>query len=337
MRSHRLGGRSATTNQHRKSRNVSSIIPLLLLVVFSTYNALDGIARPNVDSVPRDLDFWKGFQEKLDSLETYARLHPEEASAQYRYGRLCLKGLRTAGSARDAFRKAIALKTDFAEAHNGLGWAYLDLWGMRAALSRATPRADLEQAAEAFKLAIELKSGYSDAYLGLGCAYMQMSLNAKALECLQRVIELDPNNAEGWHLLSGTYEALAQYQEAINANLPHMLFSVDESTPTAISCRHYLPEEHFHDDYLDLIRLGSLYEKAGQYDAAIQVYNQALKRNPDEPQGYHHLGLAYFAKGDKGSALAQYYILQNICWNTDPENACDHFAEDLINRLRVKR
>lgn len=336
MRTHKLAGFSSQTDGPRKRLGVSSVTSLILLIVFpsvlSNYNAQDGMDLRESSSGSCNLGFWKGFHEKLASLEADALIHPQDANAHYQYGKLCLRGLRTANGARDAFQKAISLRPDFAEAYNGLGWAYFDLWGMRAALGGSPPIPDVQHAIEAFELAIDRKPDYADAYLGLGCAYVWMGRPEKALIHLQRVIELDPNRGEAWDLISGAYEALAQYEEAIGARLQNMLSVSDKNRETALDCDHYLPEPHL-GIYLHLIELGRLYEKTKRYDAAIQTYEHAIERNPGEPQGYHHLGLAYFAKGDKASALFQYGRLQGICLHADAEGACEHFAEDLINRI----
>lgn len=298
--------------------------------LFPHHNAQEGIDPQEPELVSRHLAFWNGFQEELDSLEAYAFKHPEDAGAHYRYGMLCLKGLHTADNAKDAFKKAISLKRDFAEAYNGLGWAYFDLWGIGAALMRSIPKDDVRRAERAFRRAIELKSEYSDAYLGLGCADMLMGRYANALKYLQRVVALDTNNDEAWDMLSQTYEASAQYEKAIDARLQNMRFRSETSTETAITCNHHLTG-HNRDGYFDLINLGRLYEKAKQHNDAIQVYEQAVERKPDEPEGYHHLSLAYFAKGDKESAFVQLGILQSICERA--EKACDHYAEDLLQRI----
>ncbi len=337
MRTLRFTGFSGQTDGARKRRRVSVGMSSILLVLFppilSNHSAQDNVDRRVSTPLPRYVSFWNGFHERAASLEVYANLHPEDANAHYQYGEICLKGLHTAGSARVAFKRAISLKPDFAEAHNGLGWAYFDLWGTSAAFCLPPPMPDVRHAIEAFELAIACRSDYSDPYLGLGCAYMWMADYSKALGYLKRVIELDPNNGDAWDMLSRTYEELTDYDDAIGARLQTTLFVSDKKMETAIECDHRFPPRHL-ADYLDLMELGRLYEKTQQYHAAIQVYEQAVLRNPDEPQAYHHLGLAYSAKGDKASALTQYRILQAMCLHADPETACEHFAEDLIDRIR---
>ena len=329
----------SNANAQGKGRSIAFCVCSLLLILTSPSSnrgPKDDSALSMVHQSSSDIsqkDFWQGFHERLSALEEYATLHPDDARAHYEYGILCLKGLHTATKAKEAFQKALSLEPDFVEAYNGLGWAYLDAWGMRSTLLvRASP-ADLEQAVGYFELAIKLKPDYADSYLGLGCAYRQMGIQAKALSCLQRLIQLTPDDAAAWDQLSRTHEALAQYEEAIEARLQHMRFASEENNETAITCHYYLPVRGS-DDYLDLIDLGRLYEKTGQYDKAIDAYKNATKKKTDEPLAYHHLGVAYFGKGDKESALAQLKILQNICGGADPEKACDHYAEDLFLRLQ---
>lgn len=323
-----------------KERGRSILVFLLLLLLISTFptklGTKDDVVLSMVSqsgSESREREFWIGFQEALVRLEGNANLHPEDPKAVYEYGNLCLKGLHTGSNARTAFEKALALKPDFAEAYNGLGWAYLDTWGMSSALLMRAAKPDLEEAIRNFRLAIKFNPDYSDSYIGLGYAYGQMGLNAEALASIRRALEFDPHNAEAWDLLSRTKEALAQYEEAIGAQLQSLRFRSQETRETALTCHYHFPRGES-DDYLKLIELGGLYEKISHYDEAIGSYKQAIQMEPLEPQGHHHLGLAYFLKGDMKSAFGQYTALRKICLDADPDKGCDGFARDLFDRIQ---
>lgn len=277
-------------------------------------------------------DFWDGFHERLTVLEERARFYPKDARAQYEYASLCLKGFDYAGRAKEAFEKALSLKPDFAEACSGMGWAYLDTWGMRNAILVPVPKSDLEQAVGFFKRAIEINPDYADSYLGLSYSYIELGSYWSALESLQRLIQLDSGNKTAWDLLSRTYEALGQIEEAIGARLQHMRFVSDEIEDLAITSHNYYPSRE-PDDYLELIELGGLYEKSLHYDEAIDAYRQAIEKNSAEPLGYHHLGLAYLGTGDKQSAFNQLTKLRSICNGAESETPCDHYEEDLLQRI----
>lgn len=69
-------------------------------------------------------------------------------------------------------------------------------------------------------------------------------------------------------------------------------------------------------------RIKILFEKANkklnsqQYEAAIGLYDEILKMNPDVMQVYHNRGVAYYESGHPVLALADY----NHVLNSDPEN-----------------
>lgn len=321
-----------------KRRGRSTWVFLSLLLLFTSPSMLctkDDIVLSMVlqsASESRPPEFWKGFHEALVRLEGNANLHPEDAKGFYEYGNLCLKGLHTGSQARAAFERALALKPDFAEAYNGLGWAYLDTWGIDSALLTRAAKPNFEEAKRNFRLAIKFNPDYSDSYIGLGYTYGQMGLNAEALAFIKRAIEIDSHNPEAWDLLSRTREALGQYEESIEAQLQTMRFRSQETGETALTYHHYLPPRES-DSYLRLIELGRLYEKISHYDEAIGSYKQAIQMEPIEPEGYHHLGLAYYLKGDKKSAFAQYTALRTICRKADPDSGCDGFTRDLFDRI----
>ena len=58
--------------------------------------------------------------------------------------------------------------------------------------------------------------------------------------------------------------------------------------------------------------LGNAYGELGMYKEAIEVLKVAIKRNPDYAMSYYNLGLIYNLSNDKDSALEQYKILGNL-------------------------
>ena len=118
-------------------------------------------------------------------------------------------------AARDAFRKAIELTPDYAEALNNLGLACSRLGQEQEAIEAfrkaltADPKmgeaynnlgflyhtsSQFDRAAQMFGLAIENASDSSVAYANLGNTYYAMQQGEKAVEAWRRAVDLDPMN-----------------------------------------------------------------------------------------------------------------------------------------------
>ena len=73
-----------------------------------------------------------------------------------------------------------------------------------------------------------------------------------------------------------------------------------------------------------------MYDKKGDYDAALEYYNKALdirkqvlgENHPDTATSYNNIGAVYLRKGDYDAALENYnkakVVLEQILPNTHP-------------------
>ncbi|MBI4698921.1 MAG: tetratricopeptide repeat protein [Nitrospirae bacterium] len=148
----------------------------------------------------------------------------------------------------DAFKQAIRLKPDYAEAHCNLGHA---LYGFH----RYT------EAADAYKKAVEIKPGYGEAYIGLGIVSSMLGRNDEAVEALKKAVKIYPKNAEVYYNLGNIYGELKKYRDAV------------EALAQAVRIRPEFAEAHYN--------LGMAHLKSGETNLARQEYNILKKLNPD--------------------------------------------------------
>ena len=87
--------------------------------------------------------------------------------------------------ALEAFSAAVKENPGSAEAHRGLGWAYVSL-GLSSGAVRS------------FKAAIRLSPRYGDAYIGLGKAYRMAGNNAAAAKAYERYLSMYPNGPSAY-------------------------------------------------------------------------------------------------------------------------------------------
>ena len=190
----------------------------------------------------------------------------------------------------EAFKQAIRIKPDYANAHYNLGVVY-------------GKSVMYKESIEAFKQAIRIKPDDAEAHLGLGVAYGELGMYKEAVEAFKQAIMIKPDYADAHYNLGTIYGKSGMYTKAI------------EAFKQAIMIKPDLAEAH--------MSLGLAYASLGMYKEAIEALKQTIRIKPDDADAHYLLGLAYFYIGNKGMALEEYKILKDL----DPELAEKLFNE----------
>ena len=122
-----------------------------------------------------------------------------------------------------------------------------------AALERAGDWAGLAQFADDN---IAKQRDNTSWWLVAGYANSRQKKHARAIECFQEMVRLEPQAAEGWNLLGQEYRAAGDPQRAVEI-LTRALSAVRESPVT-------------------LMLLGESYSDLGRYEPAARAYREAL-------------------------------------------------------------
>jgi tetratricopeptide (TPR) repeat protein len=101
--------------------------------------------------------------------------------------------------ARQAFEQALRIDQRNPIAHNKLGFLYFSL-----AIKNNDGRA-LNMSLESYKRAIESDPEYADAYVGLGNAYLQVNNLEGGIFCLEKALEIQPNQGTAIYNLGMAY------------------------------------------------------------------------------------------------------------------------------------
>jgi TolB-like protein/DNA-binding winged helix-turn-helix (wHTH) protein len=186
------------------------------------------------------------------------------------------------------FLKATQLQPDYALAWAGLSSYY----GAGTVDFKFDPRKALPLAVAAARKSVELDPSLPEAHVDLGAVYWISDWNFDAaLNELNRAIELDPKQAEAWHLRSKILVQLNRYQQGIEEQRKAM-----EITPF---------ERPWGMAYIFLM--------TRNFDAAITDAKQRLEADPN-PILWWTLSEAYRGKGmDKESEQALEKAL--VLWN----------------------
>src|SRR5262252_2306357 len=186
---------------------------------------------------------------------------------------------------------------------------------------------DADGAEAEFRRATELDKNNAEAPLSLG---MVQSARGKVDQALQTYLDAAKNNPKevGFLLFAGgIYEskrdwnhAKELYQKVLDLqpdnpvasnNLAYVMLqqggNVDVALAMAQNARRLLPDNASSAD-----TLGWAYYHKGVYNSAIDLFKQAVKKEPENATYNYHLGLAYAKNGQAAPARQQLQKLQKI-------------------------
>lgn len=185
--------------------------------------------------------------------------------------------------AADDLRQAVRSRPDMSEAFHNLGFA-LEKTG------------DMKTAAAAYERALALNPNYASALNNLGFLLANLEADAqRAIQLCQRAVELEPDSANfrdslGWACYkAGRHdEAIRHFQAAIriDTNFFKSYFNLGLCEFTrknyAEAGRNFIAALRLNSGYVRAyIPLAECYERTGQNNKAINVYQQALTKTPE--------------------------------------------------------
>jgi len=218
------------------------------------------------------------YKEAIEAYKQAIRLNPDDAEAHNNLG-IAYGESGMYEEAIEAFKQAIRIEPDDAKAHSNLGFAYSELGMYR-------------EATEACKQAVRIKPDMAEAHNHLGIAYGKSGMYEEAIEAFKQAIRIKPDMAEAHNNLGNAYDKSGMYEEAIEAYKQAIRIKPDDAMA------HY--------------NLGGTYNRLGMYKEAMEAYKQAIRIEPNDAKAHYNLGNAYLSLNDRGLALEQYKILKDI-------------------------
>lgn len=169
--------------------------------------------------------------------------------------------------------KAIAIKPEFAEAHNDLGIALQN-------------QGKLEEAVASYRMAISLKPDFAWAHNNLGNVLQDQGKLDEAVASYQKALSLKPDYAEAHNNLGFALQDQFKLDEAV------------ASYRQALSFKPDFAEAHNN--------LGNALKNQGKLDAAVVCYQSALSCQPNYAEAHNNLGFTLQDQGELEDAIASY-------------------------------
>ena len=121
-------------------------------------------------------------QEALDAVGALIKDYPNEP-VPYNISGACYAALGQLDDAVKNYKKSLAIKPDYAEAHNNLAGTLQEL-------------GQLDGAVESYEKALILKPDYAEAHYNLGNAFKELNQMDEAVKSYEQAIALKPNFAD---------------------------------------------------------------------------------------------------------------------------------------------
>ena len=182
--------------------------------------------------------------------------------------------------ARAFFEQAIALDPDFALAYANLAMTYSGLGGNLTAIDDAALQG---RAFALARRAVELDDSLPQVHLILANVYQQRREHARAIESVERAIALDPNYADAYASRADILNTMGEPVAAV------------ESLEQAVRLN-----PRFSFAYLNV--KGEANFLLGRYQEAIEAFQEALERNPNNPSARLFLAGSYAEVGQMADA-----------------------------------
>ncbi|HEY8560679.1 MAG TPA: tetratricopeptide repeat protein [Pyrinomonadaceae bacterium] len=216
--------------------------------------------------------------------------------------------------AKQSLQKAVELNPRLAEGYTAL-----------AELALSTPPTDINEAVALAAIAVKIDKNNFGALRILSRLYtIKSGLNdgkldeantQKAIGAWKEIARLDPRNAEAWAFLSEYYKRTNRHDERIAA------LQNWQSSATPVETRFYrtvLGNQENLSPEGATAKLGEALYDAGRIPESVEVLNQAVADDPDNPQTVDLLGKV-LDKADAATAATSVQTLQQAIY-ANPEN-----------------
>jgi tetratricopeptide (TPR) repeat protein/2-polyprenyl-3-methyl-5-hydroxy-6-metoxy-1,4-benzoquinol methylase len=245
-------------------------------------------------------------KEALIASETLFKDYPNEPLFCNING-ACYKALGQPDAAIKSYKKALAIKPDFAEAYSNLGVTLQEL-------------GQLEEAVKHYEQALSIKPDYAEAHSNLGNALQELGQLEEAVKRYEQALAIKPDFAEAHSNLGVTLQELGQLEAAVKSHEQALVIKPDyaeahynlgitlkelgqleaavKSHEQALAIKPDYSEAHYN--------LGIILKELGQLEAAVKSYEQALAIKPDFAEAHYNLGITLKELGQLEAAVKSY-------------------------------
>jgi predicted Zn finger-like uncharacterized protein len=217
----------------------------------------------------------------------------QNAVTYYKEGVKLLKG-RHIDAAIEKFNMAIQANPQYGEAYRYLGVAYgqKNLWA---------------EASQVLQKAITYKPDDVQSLKNLGVAYLKQKKFAEAEHVLQEALNYVPDDEKARSYLSMATQKKEQQQAPAVSQEPPSQVGTGGDTPSDVIASPPQDKVSIHRDPIrELLDKGVDYLDNAQYNQAIEAFNEVIRLNPNNSDGYFGLGMVHEKRENWAQAIDAY-------------------------------
>jgi protein O-GlcNAc transferase len=288
-------------------RKWSRIFPSVLAALAANVIAAQITLEPDLQHFERLIANGQ-YHEALPQLEAYVVAHPESPRAQYQLGYIDFRLHQVVRSVK-ALSKALSVDPKNADAHRVLGYD-LNILGR------------LDLAVIEFERATELQPALAENHYALGRVYYERGLYERSAAELEEALRLDPFSVKAEQSLGLAYEALNDLTRAQQHLRKALERNEQSSHPSEWPLVNFAAFQNRRGDYRAALNFAQralgvtlrseaahfqaakAYRGLQQWDSCVRELRAGIELDPNNPDFFYTLALAYRRLGDKEQADA---------------------------------
>ena len=211
-------------------------------------------------------------QQALEQATVLLQQFPSSSSL-YNISGAVYKGLGQLDASVGAYKKALSIKPDYAEAYYNMG-VILKHQGK------------LEEAIEACNKALVIKPDNAEAYNNMGIALQEQGKLEESIEAYNKALAIKPDYADAYYNMGGTLQEQRKLEDALEAYNKALAIKPDYAEASN--------------------NMGGTLKEQGKLEEAIEAYNKALAIKPDYAEAYNNMGVTLQNQGKPEAATEAY-------------------------------
>ena len=205
----------------------------------------------------------------LDAYKQAVKVKPDYAEAYYNMG-VTQKIIGNLQAAIESYEQAIKINPDYADAYNNMGLALQE-------------KGDVNAALKSFKKALNFKPDYAEAYNNMGVAQNSKGDPESAIQSYKKALNIKPIYPEAYNNMGIAFKSKGDLENALKSFKQALKIKSDYAEAYA--------------------NMGNALQGNGELEAAIKSYKQALKIRPDYAEAFYNIGMTLHQQGYLDSAI----------------------------------
>ena len=274
----------------------------------------------------------KNYDKALESLQKEVAKNPQSAEGYYYLGYVYGEKDQY-GQMIDAFDKSLSISNEFKsqiEDQKKYFWANLFNRGVSLyqkgvnTTNEDSSKVFFDKSIDMFEYATKLEPDSADTYKNLAFVYMGAGENDKAVQPLQKMIELD-KSLDGYKYLGDIYfnQGIKLKNQFVESHDPQDSINANQKFNQAIQVLEE-GREQYPDSPELLLTLSNSYINAGKVEVALDAFKTGVEKDPDNKYYRYNYGVLLLGKNDYEDAEVQFK--KAIDLDPDYQNAIYNLA-----------